>query len=54
MDLTQDEKTVLKHILDGHISEVEKNENLADSPPVLLAAEIKYEQLLKDLRNKLG
>ena len=54
MSFTKDEKKVLKYILDEHIKEVEKNEALVNSPPILLAAELKYDEFLKNLRKKLG
>jgi hypothetical protein len=53
MRFTEDEKKVLRHILDEHIKEVEKNEALVDSPPVLLAAELRYDDFLKNLKEKL-
>lgn len=53
MNLTRDEKKVLRYILDEHIKEVEENEALADSLPILLAAELKYDKFLKNLRKKL-
>lgn len=53
MDLTEDEKKVLIYILDVHIKEVEKNEALVDTPPVLLSAELKYDNFLNELRKKL-
>lgn len=53
MSFTEDEKKVLRFILDEHIKEVEKNEALVDSPPVLLAAELRYDNFLKNLREKL-
>lgn len=53
MSFTKDEKKVLRYILEEHIKEVEKNEALVNSPPVLLAAEFKYDKFLKNLRKKL-
>ena len=53
MNFTEDEKKVLRYILDEHIKDVEKNETLVDSPPVLLAAELRYDDFLKNLMEKL-
>jgi len=53
MELTLDEKKVLKQLVDEHLEEVKKNEQLANTPPAFLAGEVKYEEFLTHLKKKL-
>lgn len=47
------EKDALKHFVEQHLEEVQKNEELANTPPSFFAAEISYEEFLKTLLKKL-
>jgi hypothetical protein len=53
MNLTSDEKKLIVSILDTHLSEVQKNEELADQQAAMLGAEVNYEKFLKDIIRKI-
>lgn len=53
MELTNDEKTVLSQLLDEHLAEVQKSETLRDQQASAIAAEVKYEDFLQQLKEKI-
>ena len=53
MNLTSDEKKVLKELLEKEIAFVKEQEAKPNQPPQLLAAEVQYEALLTGLLKKL-
>lgn len=53
MELTQKEKEIVVQILEKHIEEVQKNEELTEDFAKWATAEVKYEKLLQDIVEKL-
>ena len=51
--LTEDEKKVLMMLLDEHIGNLMASEEYMNTPPILLSAELKYEDFLRRLKDKL-
>ncbi len=54
MELTKDEKEVLKNLITRELKEVEDPAVTTDSTPAFLVADVRYDVLLKDLLKKLG
>jgi hypothetical protein len=54
MQLSDEEKTLLKHLVQKELKEFQKEEEeiLTEMPP-MLAAEGKYEKVLRELKEKL-
>ena len=53
MNLTEDEKKVVKHIIEEHLKEIENKAALRDATPAFLAADVKYDDLLRDILKKI-
>ena len=53
MELTKIEKELFLQLINEHLAEVRKNEKLQNEPPVLLGAEMRYEDFLVGLVKKL-
>lgn len=53
MELTQTEKKLIKHLVEKELKEFEEEEETIRPPVGFLAAEEKYDILLKDLLKKL-
>ena len=53
MEFTKEEKEVLKYVIKQHLEEVKKNEQMLNQPPILLAAEVRYDEFLSNLLKKL-
>lgn len=54
MQLTNDEKEVIKNLLVKHIEEVDKANDTPNLPAGVFIAEEKYEAFLRDLLKKLN
>ena len=54
MQLTNDEKELLKHLLKKQIEEVDKANDTPNLPAGIFIAEEKYEAFLRDLLKKLN
>ncbi len=54
MELTQTEKKLIKHLVEKELNEFEDEEESIRPPVGFLAAEEKYDILLKELLKKLG
>jgi|TARA_B100001971_G_C18043450_1_gene458909 hypothetical protein len=53
MSFTALEKKVLVQLLKEHIAQVKKQEHVPSQQIALLSAEVKYEQVLKDIMKKV-
>ncbi len=53
MELTQDEKKVLKHLVEVELEEVKRDEKIVRMPVGMFAAEEEFRRILTDLKNKL-
>ena len=51
--LTEDEKKVLKHLIQKQLEEIENKAALRDSQPAFFAADVKYDEFLKNLLKKI-
>jgi len=55
MNITQDERKLLKELVKKELEVFEKEEKtIIEISPGFLSAEVKYDLFLKDLLNKLG
>lgn len=53
MEFSKDEKDVLRGLIIKQLKEIEQNESLPDQPIAVLSTEIKYDEFLTMLLNKL-
>lgn len=53
MEFTKEEKELLKYLLKEHLKGVKNSESLRDQSPITLSAEIKFEDFLSKLIEKL-
>ncbi|MBS3145509.1 hypothetical protein J4414_01785 [Candidatus Woesearchaeota archaeon] len=53
MNLTDKEKEAVRLILEQHLEEIKSNEKILNQNVQLLAMEVKYEDMLKDIIKKL-
>ncbi len=52
--LDKTEKELIIHLLNKHLEEVKKNEKMMYQPAILLAAEVKYENFVENIKKKLN
>jgi len=53
MELNNDEKNVIKMLIKRQLGEIENEAALRDVTPAFLAADVKYDDFLKELLKKL-
>ncbi|MFH2028718.1 MAG: hypothetical protein ABIJ08_06260 [Nanoarchaeota archaeon] len=53
MNLTKDEKETIRFLIEKQLKEVENEEVLRDVSPKFLAADVKYDEFLKNLLKKI-
>jgi len=54
MELSADEKQVIKTALERHLEEVQKTEGMANQDLASLSAEVNYEEFVKGIIEKLN
>ena len=53
MELTKEEKDVVKHLVERTLEEIENKAAVRDATPAFLAADVKYDDMLKDILKKI-
>jgi len=54
MELNSDERRLLKILLENHLEEIKDNEEFLNQQASVFAAEVKYEDFVKKLLDKLA
>ena len=54
MQLTKEEKEVIKHLIKNQLKEIENKAAIRDATPAFIAADIQYDDLLKCILKKVS
>jgi len=53
MELTNEEKNIVKHLIERTLEEIENKAAIRDATPAFLVADAKYDDMLKDILKKI-